>query len=253
MAEGLPAFAADLARSGLDLVQPFNFEWYNEYVREEGLQLSPLPTFGRPSTFGVMLGNSRALWPAFLRWLSEQPDPQGISDPLDKFLASNINSAVDKFCGATAHEVFWPWESGERLVSMQRVATSSGMCYHDAETMLSIHPKYGAWCAFRAVIVIDLPGTSAPPPKRVGCLLNEAEKVKAREAMAAALRASDEVNLCTQLHGEKGMETDVRLAWAALRDCVEIGREERYDEAQLVYHYTKDREVLLQAMREHVR
>ena len=41
--------------------------------------------------------------------------------------------------------------------------------------------------------------------------------------MAAALRASDEANLCTQLHGEKGMETDVRLAWAKLRDCVGVG------------------------------
>jgi methylmalonic aciduria homocystinuria type C protein len=45
------------------------------------------------------------------------------------------------------------------------------------------------------------------------------------------------------------MEVDVRLAWAALRDCVQLGAEHRYSEAQLVYHYTKDKAVLLQAMR----
>ena len=45
------------------------------------------------------------------------------------------------------------------------------------------------------------------------------------------------------------MERDVWLAWAALRDCVTVGRDHRYSEAQLVYHYTKDREVLMHAMR----
>ena len=44
------------------------------------------------------------------------------------------------------------------------------------------------------------------------------------------------------------MERDVWLAWAALRDCVTVGRDHRYSEAQL-YHYTKDREVLMHAMR----
>ena len=66
--------------------------------------------------------------------------------------------------------------------------------------------------------------------------------------MAAALRASDEANLCTQLHGAKGMERDVRMAWAALRDCVVVGREQRYSEEQLEYHYTKDEAVLLRAL-----
>ena len=82
--------------------------------------------------------------------------------------------------------------------------------------------------------------------------MGDAEKSAARRAMAAALRASDEANLCTQLHGEKGMERDVRLAWAALRDCVEVGKEHRYSEAQLVYHYTKDREGLLAALEAHL-
>ena len=68
-------------------------------------------------------------------------------------------------------------------------------------------------------------------------------------SLCCAERASDEADLCTQLHGAKGMERDVRLAWAALRDCVQLGAEHRYSEAQLVYHYTKDKAVLLQAMR----
>jgi len=245
-------FAAELAANGIDVVQQLNAQWYNEYVAAEGLQqLSPLPTYGRTTTTTLLLGNSRALWPVFLGWLSSQPEPENLKDPLDTFLKSSIVDVVARFCGTTAYDIHWPWESGERLVSMQRVATACGMCYHDGETQLSIHPRFGAWLAFRAVVVLDAPGLDCPPPERLGCLLSEREKAAAREAMAAALRASDEVNLCSQLHGVKGMERDVRLAWAALRDCVELGRDERYSDAQLTYHYTKEQAVLLQAMREH--
>ena len=91
----------------------------------------------------------------------------------------------------------------------------------------------------------------ASPPAPLGCLLSEDEKAAGRAAMAAALRASDEANLCTQLHGAKGMERDVRLAWAALRDVVGIGREHRYSDDQITYHYTKDKALLMRAVEAH--
>ena len=254
MQESLISFKDSLASKGVDIVQEFNTEWYNTYVASESLPLSPLPTYGRASAKAVVIGNSRALWPAFLNWLSRQSQPEEVQDPLDKFIQSTVEQAIAELCSSSgvAHDIFWPWESGERLVSMQRVAIVCGMCYHDTETQLAIHPKFGAWVAFRAVVVFDAPGDAVPTPERLGCLMSEEEKVAAREAMAAALRASDEANLCTQLHGEKGMERDVRLAWAALRDCVAVGREARYSEAQLTYHYTKDKKVLLQAMHDHL-
>ena len=71
-------------------------------------------------------------------------------------------------------------------------------------------------------------GLPSKAPEPVPCLMTSDEKEAARAAMAAALRASDEANLCTQLHGANGMKTDVRLAWAALRDCVRVGRQYRY-------------------------
>ena len=163
-----------------------------------------------------------------------------------------IEQAIEDGNGALAHDVFWvSGEPQDRLVSMQRVAVAAGLCYHDSETQLAMHPVYGSWIAFRAVIVLDLPPDLGPdPPPRVPCLLTPAEKEAAREAMAAALRASDSANLCTQLHGAAGMQKDVRLAWAALRDVPAVGRGHRYSEAQLAYHYTKDRAVLEGAVRE---
>jgi len=188
-----------------------------------------------------------------------------MADPLDTYVRSVIGAAVDNFAQSSSvkgsasirHEIFWPWESGARLVSMQRVAAASALCSFDDETKLVIHPEYGAWVAFRAVVVLDVPadtplgaltvlGQTRPP--MLQSLLSDDEKAAARDAMGKALSVSDQANLCTQLHGSAGMAEDVRMAWAALRDCVSIGREHRYSEEQLRYHYTKDKESLAQAL-----
>lgn len=36
--------------------------------------------------------------------------------------------------------------------------------------------------------------------------------------------------------------------WAAMRDCVSLGREHKYSALQSEYHYTKNRDVLVRAM-----
>ena len=254
----LDGFRAVLASEGFDITHPLNTSWYNSYIEKEGLPLKPLPN----GAVAILIGNSRAMWPKFLAWLGRQVEAKGVSpefirfkipDPLDTFTATAIARAASSAL-TEGHELYWPWETGDRLVSMQRVAVCSGLCYHDSETQLAIHPEFGAWLAFRAVLVLDAPPAACSlgleAPSRVGCLMTDAEKAAARAAMAAALRASDEANLCTQLHGEKGMERDVRLAWAALRDCVEVGKTHRYSDAQLTYHYTKEWTVLLAALRE---
>ena len=47
------------------------------------------------------------------------------------------------------------------------------------------------------------------------------------------------------------MTTDIRLAWAKLRDCVLLGREVyRYPDLMLGYHYTKEKALLQQALDE---
>ena len=54
-----------------------------------------------------------------------------------------------------------------------------------------------------------------------------------------------------QLHGGEAMTTDIRLAWAKLRDCVLLGREVyRYPDLMLGYHYTKEKALLQQALDE---
>ena len=212
----LAAFTADLVARGIDIVVPCDVRWYNAHVAEHALPLRPLPNFDRPDALCLLVGNSSALWPKFLSWLGAQPDPASVEDPLDTYTSNSIGAAVSRLTrgGEVRHDIFWVYDArSERLVSMQRVATTAGVCYHDSETQLAIHPKFGSWLGFRACVVVDAPSSfGALPPAPLGCLLTE-EKAAGRAAMAAALRASDEANLCTQLHGAKGMERDVRLAW----------------------------------------
>ena len=248
-------FVSELLQHGIDIAHPLDVHWYNAHVAIQRLQsqLNWLPDYGRQDgALAFVLGNSRALWPKFISWLSLQPDPD-MADPLEKYTESVIRSAVAKLTSAEGgapiqHDIFWSWDRGDRLVSMQRVAVASALCYHDSETQLAIHPRFGAWVAFRAVVVMDAPALTAEAPAGLPCLLTQDEKAAAHEAMAAALRASDEANLCTQLHGSKGMDREVCRAWVALRDCVGIGKDQRYSDDQLAYHYTKDRAALQRAI-----
>ena len=136
--------------------------------------------------------------------------------------------------------------SPARLVDMNRAARVSGLCYFSDEMFLSVHPTFGSWVAFRAVVVLDLPATHLHgPPAHLPPLLSDAETEAARAAFAAALQASSEVELSVD-----GMPLHLAHKWAKMRDCVGVGREHKYSDVQSEYHYTKDRALLTKALAE---
>jgi methylmalonic aciduria homocystinuria type C protein len=110
---------------------------------------------------------------------------------------------------------------------------------------LSIHPTFGTWVAFRAVVVLDIPGSQlGPGPALLPPLLTDEEKAAAKVAFAEALKASSEVDMSVEV----GMPLDIAQKWAAMRDCVALGREYKYDDSQSEYHYTKNPELLVAAL-----
>jgi len=165
------------------------------------------------------------------------------------------------------------------LVSMQRIASISGQYWHDEEnTKLCVHPVYGTWMAFRALVIFETENScnnnnnnscvipSAPSP--CPCPLSEEEMKEAKKIFDYALEMNisgqgsnigsygtqsnkswDE--LCTFLHNQvcKGSDweevPESMKPWIELRNAIRIGRSEwKYDEAQLLYHYTKDPNIL---------
>lgn len=171
-----------LAEAGFDIVQPF-----------DGALLDP------DRRAGLLVGNTRALWPRFLA--ARQPGP----DPFDRF----VESLIDPLLPAEAR-VFY----GHRqpFPPLQRIAVGAGLGSM-SETRFVIHPVYGPWFALRAAIV--MPGEPPPPAVPVNsCTCGE----PCRAALA------------------KLQMTDWR-SWLALRDACPIGRAYRYSEDQIEFHY----------------
>src|SRR5690606_26875893 len=120
-------------------------------------------------------------------------------------------------------------EAGERRIAIQRLAHVAGLAYL-TETHASVHPEYGPWIALRAVLSLAGPGPAGPPPRLAhpcgGC--EHACRPAFERALSTVAGAPSEENLRANWR-----------AWLACRDACPVGREHRYSEAQIRYHYLR--------------
>mmetsp|Transcript_15677 Transcript_15677/g.25769 ORF Transcript_15677/g.25769 Transcript_15677/m.25769 type:complete len:378 (+) Transcript_15677:118-1251(+) len=247
------------------------------------------------------------------------------SNPFDTYCEESLSRSLQELCcrgdeskKITSYELFWSngkrqkffTNSTERhehdtdvsinnqyhcfdnkqssfLVSMQRIASASGQYWHDEEnTKLCVHPVFGTWMAFRALVIFEtehsyLNDTSnrsssggrsntVSLPSPCPCPLSEEEMKEAKKIFDYALemntvsgQSSNNIGsygtqanktwdeLCTFLHNQvcKGSDWDEvpesMKPWIELRNAISVGRSDwKYDEAQLLYHYTKDPNIL---------
>lgn len=174
----------------------------------------------------------------------------------------------DDKCDDARHQSF--------LVSMQRVAKVTGKFWHDEMgTKLCVHPRFGTWKAFRAVVVFhktqkssrhnSIPVPDAPP--LCTCPVSPEEIDKAKGVMEYALKVSsprgeDGKNkqtyggLCAYLHNSVTSGSDwskvspAMRPWIQLRDCITVGQKDyKYCDNQILYHYTKDTDILKNELR----
>ncbi|MGH8574311.1 MAG: hypothetical protein ACREX8_17300 [Gammaproteobacteria bacterium] len=215
--------------AGLDLVQPFQVAWYNRAVADA----FRLPDFGRPSALGILVGNTRALWPRFLEALEVNRPVLDERHPLESYVEAIVLPALHPLIPRS--EVRFAHDPPPRRVAMQRLAHISGLAYL-TPSHLNVHPTYGPWIALRAAVVIDIEGPSSPPLEPPNpcpdCERHCLPRFRAAIAEAGATPAA-----------HTAIERHWRL-WLAVRDACPVGRSHRYGDAQIRYHYTKDREVL---------
>ena len=253
--------ASDLSRYGFDICHNFRPQWYNDSVVADGVSiqsiLPPLPTHAasQPSqtvpttTTAFLVGNTKRMWPLFLNWIEkrrklEDGDLIVKNDPLDTYAKESIGKVVEETAarhfvvgdhnnerapGAPSYDIFWSFDTRrDRLISMQRIAAVSGLCHLDEASNMAIHPLFGPWLSFRAVILFhdgDVDLSALPAPDPIPSLLTQEEEANAR---AFVQKAFDQNT------------PDVKYLIAS-RDSVALGREEhRFSDSQLMYHYTKD-------------
>ena len=210
--------------AGLDLLHPFALADYNRHVE----LADRLGDFGRERALGILVGNSRALWPAFTAAIASQTELS--ANPLDEYVVSKVNLA----CASSItprYQSHFSHTATPHPLPVQRLAELVGFAA-TSPSHLAIHALHGPWLALRAVVVVDLdgPGTPAAEPARP-CLGCAAPCVP---ALNRALSASGP-KLDSRSVSEHAAE------WIAVRDACPVGTTSRYDEAQLSYHYGVDR------------
>jgi cyanocobalamin reductase (cyanide-eliminating) / alkylcobalamin dealkylase len=220
----LEALRASVTRAGFDLVQPLRVGWYNDIVAAP----LRLEDFGSGEHLALLVGNTRALWPVFLDALSRDAELGSSSDPLDLYTERCLGAAVGAI--AQPSSVRFGHDTGERLVALQRLAHVAGLA-HLTETHASVHPEYGPWLALRAVVSVAVEGPPGPPPSLPHPCGSCARGCQAafERACATLVGTSPEENL--RAHWQR---------WLECRDACPVGREHRYSEAQIRYHYVKD-------------
>jgi len=215
--------------AGLDLAQPFQVAWYNTAVDPA----YRLPDLGRPRALGVLVGNTRALWPHFRAALRAQPALRDDADPLERYTSACVLAALRPL--AERYAVRWAHDPPPRRVAMQQLGHVSGLA-HLSAGRLNVHPVYGPWIALRAAVVIDADGPPGPPPDPPNPCADCAHACgPAFERAAAALRR--------RTVDQPGLG-DTWDLWLAVRDACPLGRAHRYGDEQIAYHYRNDRRVL---------
>lgn len=230
----VPRVMEGLASAGLDLVAAFSVQRYNEQVAPR----YQLPEFGRAGTLGVVIGNSRRIWSPFLESLARDPRELRSLHPLDRYAEGAIRRALTTL--GVRHQVRWAHARLTRLVAIQRAAYVAGLA-SQAPCRLAIHPRFGLWIGLRAAVAFDLPWDPADTPAGSGahpCDGCHRPCVGAFERAFAATR------------GQRGCDVS---PWLAVREACPLAADERYDDLEIRYHYTKDRGLLRGAVAAHPR
>ncbi len=198
-----------------DIVHAFSG---HDAATEPGLELLRDPD--RPLAF--LVGNTRALWTRFAGALAVDPELAASSDPIDLYTEQSLAPIAAAMNGSIyfAHRMY-----GDQYLPFQRLAVVAGLAALSPSQLL-IHPVYGPWFALRAVIVC-----AGTPPRT--------ERV--------SLPCHCAGSTCVATFEHASAHPDDWRAWLAVRDACPIGREYRYSEQQLAYHYSKDRQFLPRA------
>jgi len=213
-----------LRRHGFDLIHPFRVDWYDGAVGRH----ERLPWDAGGESLAVLVGNTRALWPRFTSELAADPSLRRDGNPLDRY----VETAFGEGLGALAppHEIVFAHEPPPRRLPLQRLAVHTGFTPLSPGRLLA-HPAYGPWFALRAVVIVDVEGPPGPAPE-VGAPCAGCE-APCRAAFEHACEVAD-------ARTDPALLRERWRPWLAVRDACPVGREHRYSEEQIRFHYARE-------------
>lgn len=220
--------ASTCADGGLDLHAATSVGAYNALVD------TPFHLPGADECLAIVIGNSRAVWPHITSFvLSQDPQP---TDPVDAYVEALIGTATARL--AELIDVRYSHEPPPRRIAIQQLADVAGLAWL-SPSHLCVHPVFGPWIALRAAIVLDVPAPAVLPARAAapGC-----DCANGCGPLLTAALASQPGGLVTGGAVTSHPITSERVQaewrrWVAMRDGCPIGREHRYDDDQIEYHY----------------
>lgn len=209
----LGELARRLAQAGFDVVHPF---------RVAQLPAELVTALALDHEVGVVVGNTRALWPVFSARLARDATLAALPDPLDAYTEEQIHAALG---GLTATSVF---AHRPPFAPVQRVAAASGLASLGPAGLVA-HPVHGPWIALRAVVGLDVDPSELGPTRPAsepcaGC--------------AAPCKPAFEHALARSPATRAGVREHAAL-WIAVRDACPVGKDARYGDEQLAYHHSR--------------
>jgi len=191
-----------------------------------------------PGARGALVVGSagRAFFQAFEAFPRARDEADGARDPLDRYTRAVVEETVRDALAPSgiAYALRFPFLGeleGASPIPFQRLGRATGLGA-PGPLGLQIHPVYGPWWAYRALVVVDAELPAAAPVGD-GCAGCDAPCVAACPA-AAVQRAGFVVPAC---HARRLAVEACHLSCAARIACVR-GPEHRYSDQQLAFHMT---------------
>jgi len=182
-----------------------------------------------PGAAGALIVGSGG--PAFFDRFDAGPEATDRApNPLDRYTERVVTSATRDALDPRgfAHALHFPF-GARPLIPFQRLCRAAGLGA-PGPLGLQINPTFGPWWAYRALIVLDRPLPTAPPPGD-GCAGCDAPCVAACPAAAVA-RGGFDIVAC---QARRLVAEPCRLSCAARIACVR-GPEHRYRDEELAFH-----------------
>lgn len=243
--EGLRRFQETLRLGGLDLLQPFGLD-----CLQKGKVDHPGLSSYRPTQLGVVVGNTRALWPAFLRHLrglGVRSVAELGPDPLDIYVEELIQAALsDLFETASIRgTAVYGHELLPAPIPIQRIAELAGLA-RIGPAHLSVHSHFGPWFALRAVVALEVSARAGDVLDANPSSAHPCERCDApcRRALSGALLKRDVDAHAAGPAAPAGL-SERQKRWLRVRDACPVGAEHRYSAQQILYHYDGKSDVLL--------
>jgi methylmalonic aciduria homocystinuria type C protein len=244
--EVVETLARACAARGLDVVAACSAADYDAAApetarigaREDGRATSPLV---------ALIGNSKALWPAFADALARD-GTMTLDEYCERVVRDAAADAIEVARGfkrrsgedlSSRVRIFWASDVEEgKVIAIQRLAHVANCAWLDENTHQSIHPLHGPWCAFRAAVVFDdveEPDEEDLQPKIEKCPVSDETLANAKAAFDVAVE---------RFNATDGKDPEQWRLWLAARDAMGGGAfaKERYYEDQILWHYDVDRE-----------